>query len=148
MSLKELLKRKIQKLDGKNAIFTTTRCRDSCNCKYSDEKSSVPPELAQKQEDEEFRRLSREWGKDPTQSGAIPRFYNRIPNENEPLRQKLREESRSNLLKQKSLQLLTRTEMNDLWVLLDAHHVTDEQLISYADFQVMRPASKGFVPNH
>ncbi|KAH1001424.1 serine/threonine-protein phosphatase 2A regulatory subunit B'' subunit gamma [Dendroctonus ponderosae] len=115
MSLKELLRRKIQKLD--------------------DENQPVPLELVQKQEDEEFRRLLNEWGKGRTQSSAIPPFYNRIPGENEPLRQKLREESRANLLKQKSLQLLDRTEMNNLWVLLDCHHVTDEQLISYEDFQ-------------
>lgn len=115
MDLKEILKAKIKKLEEEKQITTEESLR---------------------KEDEYFQQLLSQWGKTPEQSEGVPKFFNRIPSESEPLRQKLREESRSNLLKRKSLPLLDRNELNDLWVLLDQHQSSpDEQLITYPDFQ-------------
>ncbi|KAJ8976716.1 hypothetical protein NQ317_000148, partial [Molorchus minor] len=87
-------------------------------------------------EDSHFQQNLAEWGKRPEPENGIPKFFNKIPKESEPLRLKLREESRSNLLKRKSLQLLDNNELKELWVLLDQNQsYPDEQLITYADFQ-------------
>lgn len=49
---------------------------------------------------------------------------------------KLREESRSNLLKRRSLKLLDDNELTELWMLLDQNQsYPEEQLITYNDFQ-------------
>ncbi|KAF7268613.1 serine/threonine-protein phosphatase 2A regulatory subunit B'' subunit gamma-like [Rhynchophorus ferrugineus] len=115
MDIKAILKRKIKKLDDENAVT-------------SDESIKI--------EDEIFQDLLAKWGKGTKKNKDIPKFFSKIPNETEPLRQKLREESRSNLLKRKSLPLLDRNELNDLWILLDQHQTSsEEQLISYNDFQ-------------
>lgn len=59
-----------------------------------------------------------------------------MPKDSEPLRQKLRVESRSNLLKRRSLQLLNNDELKELWVLLDQNQsFPEEQLLTYVDFQ-------------
>ncbi|XP_030758621.1 serine/threonine-protein phosphatase 2A regulatory subunit B'' subunit gamma-like [Sitophilus oryzae] len=114
MDLKAILKEKLKKLD----------------------ENSVSYEEPLRNEDKIFQDLLHEWGKVSIKSKIIPRFFNRIPSETEPLRQKLREESRSDLLKRKSLPLLDRNELNDLWMLLDQHQsFPDEQLITYSDFQ-------------
>ncbi|CAG9764751.1 unnamed protein product [Ceutorhynchus assimilis] len=117
MDLKELLKRKIKKLE--------------------EDENKITPEISLKLEDEHFQALLKKWGKDTsTQKQGLPRFFNRIPNDSEPLRLKLREDSRANLHKRKNLTILDRNELNNLWVLLDNHQSSpDEQLITYADFQ-------------
>ncbi|KAL1501513.1 hypothetical protein ABEB36_006820 [Hypothenemus hampei] len=113
MDIKTLLRRKIEKLDASNAVTSNE---------------------SQKLEEREFEQLLKEWGK-TSDSRTIPKFYNKIPGEDEPLRQKLREESRSNLLKRKSQSLLDREELNNLWVQLDNNQTSEEHLITYADFQ-------------
>ncbi|KAK6640300.1 Serine/threonine-protein phosphatase 2A regulatory subunit B'' subunit gamma [Polyplax serrata] len=69
---------------------------------------------------------------------AIPRFYFKIPRDNEKLAVKLREESRATFLQRRSRGLLDSNELNSLWVLLDKHHsppyYADEQFINYNDF--------------
>ncbi|XP_065160717.1 serine/threonine-protein phosphatase 2A regulatory subunit B'' subunit gamma-like [Atheta coriaria] len=66
----------------------------------------------------------------------IPRFHHRLPKEDEPLRQKLREETRSNFLQRRSRHLLDNAELKSLWTLLDRHQTApEEQLISYSDFK-------------
>ncbi|KAH0620534.1 hypothetical protein JD844_021098, partial [Phrynosoma platyrhinos] len=81
----------------------------------------------------------------------IPRFYYRLPAEDEILLQKLREESRAVFLQRKSRELLDNEELqfslcsNDdrlpfqnLWFLLDKHQtlpmVADEAMINYDSF--------------
>ncbi|XP_060536556.1 serine/threonine-protein phosphatase 2A regulatory subunit B'' subunit gamma-like [Cylas formicarius] len=87
-------------------------------------------------EDKHFNTFLDNWGKKSEQVAGIPKFFCKTPKESEPLRYKLREESRSNLLKRKSLPLLERNELNELWTLLDQNqNLIDEQLISYSDFQ-------------
>lgn len=95
-------------------------------------------EESEKMEDELFQRYLNDWSKKPTTSekSAIPKFYRRLPREDEPLRQKLHEETRSNFLQRRGCQLLDNNEVRALWVLLDQHQtVPDEQLISYEDYQ-------------
>ncbi|EFA06388.1 serine/threonine-protein phosphatase 2A regulatory subunit B'' subunit gamma [Tribolium castaneum] len=95
-----------------------------------------PPELEQ-QEDEYFQHYMKQYcDKPPNETTGIPRFYNKLPKEDEPLRQKLREESRSNLLKRKSQNLLDNNELKELWVILDQNQsYPEEQLITYSDYQ-------------
>uniref|UniRef100_A0A673I678 Serine/threonine-protein phosphatase 2A regulatory subunit B'' subunit gamma n=1 Tax=Sinocyclocheilus rhinocerous TaxID=307959 RepID=A0A673I678_9TELE len=68
----------------------------------------------------------------------IPRFYYRLPAEDEVLLQKLREESRAVFLQRKSRELLDNEELQNLWFLLDKHQVppttSDEAMISYESF--------------
>ncbi|KPP75279.1 serine/threonine-protein phosphatase 2A regulatory subunit B'' subunit gamma-like [Scleropages formosus] len=68
----------------------------------------------------------------------IPRFYYRLPAEDEVLLQKLREESRAVFLQRKSRELLDNEELQNLWFLLDKHQVPpmsgDEAMINYGSF--------------
>ncbi|EDO46756.1 predicted protein [Nematostella vectensis] len=69
---------------------------------------------------------------------TIPKFYYKLPSEDEVLQQKLREESRAVFLQRKSRELLDNDELQNLWFLLDKHHtppvIVDEQMINYEDF--------------
>ena len=71
----------------------------------------------------------------------IPRFYFRLPNDDEVLLQKLREESRAVFLQRKSRELLDNNELQHLWFLLDKHHTPpvakEEQMIDYAGFKLV-----------
>ncbi|CAH0550349.1 unnamed protein product [Brassicogethes aeneus] len=96
----------------------------------------VNKEESIKNEDEQFNNILKEWGKETREKTSIPKFFNKLPKENEPLRQKLREESHTNLLKRKSAKLLEDNELRELWVLLQKKQsFPDEQLMTYADFQ-------------
>nr|CAB3265107.1 serine/threonine-protein phosphatase 2A regulatory subunit B'' subunit gamma [Phallusia mammillata] len=68
----------------------------------------------------------------------IPRFYYRLPNEDETLLQNLREESRAVFLQRKSRELLDNEELQNLWFLLDKHNTPplmgEEQMINYDGF--------------
>ncbi|XP_057666905.1 serine/threonine-protein phosphatase 2A regulatory subunit B'' subunit gamma-like [Diorhabda carinulata] len=115
MDLKDILKQKIKRLEDTKETEKET---DQIESHY-------------------FTKYLGEWcKKDPAIEKGIPKFYNKIPKENEPLRSKLREESRSNLLKRKNLQLLSNDELKELWGLLDQNQSNpEEQLINYTDFQ-------------
>ncbi|XP_033120249.1 serine/threonine-protein phosphatase 2A regulatory subunit B'' subunit gamma-like [Anneissia japonica] len=69
---------------------------------------------------------------------AIPRFYYKLPSEDETLLQKLREESRAVFLQRRSRELLDNEELQNLWFLLDKHHtppmVGEDQMVNYEDF--------------
>uniref|UniRef100_H2ZK94 Serine/threonine-protein phosphatase 2A regulatory subunit B'' subunit gamma n=1 Tax=Ciona savignyi TaxID=51511 RepID=H2ZK94_CIOSA len=70
----------------------------------------------------------------------IPRFHFRLPNDDEVLLQKLREESRAVFLQRKSRELLDNDELQNLWFLLDKHHtppVGEEQMVNYRDFLIV-----------
>ncbi|XP_069909855.1 serine/threonine-protein phosphatase 2A regulatory subunit B'' subunit gamma isoform X4 [Oryctolagus cuniculus] len=68
----------------------------------------------------------------------IPRFYYRLPAEDEVLLQKLREESRAVFLQRKSRELLDNEELQNLWFLLDKHQtppmIGEEAMINYESF--------------
>ncbi|TTY87651.1 Serine/threonine-protein phosphatase 2A regulatory subunit B'' subunit gamma [Bagarius yarrelli] len=78
----------------------------------------------------------------------IPRFYYRLPAEDEVLLQKLREESRAVFLQRKSRELLDNEELQNLWFLLDKHQVAplsgDEAMISYESFLQLDGLEKSF----
>nr|XP_023017947.1 serine/threonine-protein phosphatase 2A regulatory subunit B'' subunit gamma-like [Leptinotarsa decemlineata] len=114
MDLKEILKQKLEK--------TASQISSSEN---------------EQMEEKYFKQYLAEWKitKAPPERG-IPKFFNKLPKENEPLRSKLREESRSNLLKRRSSELLDNNELKELWTLLDQNQsFSEEQLITYSDFQ-------------
>uniref|UniRef100_A0A3Q3W2W2 Serine/threonine-protein phosphatase 2A regulatory subunit B'' subunit gamma n=1 Tax=Mola mola TaxID=94237 RepID=A0A3Q3W2W2_MOLML len=90
------------------------------------------------EETELFTKYYTEWkgGGDGEKSYKnIPRFYYRLPAEDEVLLQKLREESRAVFLQRKSRELLDNEELQNLWFLLDKHQVPpvngEEAMISY-----------------
>uniref|UniRef100_A0A3Q3DAT2 Serine/threonine-protein phosphatase 2A regulatory subunit B'' subunit gamma n=1 Tax=Hippocampus comes TaxID=109280 RepID=A0A3Q3DAT2_HIPCM len=85
-----------------------------------------------------FTKYYSEWkgGSDKNKSYKnIPRFYFRLPAEDEVLLQKLREESRAVFLQRKSRELLDHEEIQNLWFLLEKHQVppvnSEEAMISY-----------------
>ncbi|XP_045467333.1 serine/threonine-protein phosphatase 2A regulatory subunit B'' subunit gamma-like [Harmonia axyridis] len=116
MDFKTLLKNKVNKLKDKYGL---------------------PSEDRQiKLEEEYFAKYLEEFGlKCNDETIKIPRFYKRPPSENEPLRQHLREESVSHLLKRRSQQLLDNDELKELWILLENQSLPDDQLITYSDFK-------------
>ncbi|XP_061824401.1 serine/threonine-protein phosphatase 2A regulatory subunit B'' subunit gamma isoform X1 [Nerophis lumbriciformis] len=68
---------------------------------------------------------------------SIPRFYFKLPTEDEVLLQKLREESRVVFLQRKSSELLDNEELQNLWFLLKNQvppENSEEAMISYEDF--------------
>ncbi|XP_011494635.1 PREDICTED: serine/threonine-protein phosphatase 2A regulatory subunit B'' subunit gamma-like [Ceratosolen solmsi marchali] len=98
----------------------------------------------ERREDQHFQAVYGKWkGADAKDTDitykVIPKFYFKIPKENEILPQKLREETRALFLQRRSRQLLDNNELKALWVLLDEHHSPpisgDEQLINYEDFK-------------
>uniref|UniRef100_A0AAY4BBD4 Serine/threonine-protein phosphatase 2A regulatory subunit B'' subunit gamma n=1 Tax=Denticeps clupeoides TaxID=299321 RepID=A0AAY4BBD4_9TELE len=94
------------------------------------------------EETELFSKYYSEWkgtGRSRDRSyDTIPRFYYRLPAEDEVLLQKLREESRAVFLQRKSRELLDNEELQNLWFLLDKHQVPpltgDEAMINYESF--------------
>ncbi|XP_054985863.1 serine/threonine-protein phosphatase 2A regulatory subunit B'' subunit gamma isoform X2 [Sorex araneus] len=89
-----------------------------------------------------FTRYYSEWkggGKNTNEFyKTIPRFYYRLPAEDEVLLQKLREESRAVFLQRKSRELLDNEELQNLWFLLDKHQtppmIGEESMINYESF--------------
>lgn len=69
----------------------------------------------------------------------IPKFYFKLPKENEIFLQKLREEARAFSLQRRSFGLLDNNDLKALWALLDKYHsppiVSEEQFINYDDFK-------------
>lgn len=97
---------------------------------------------AEKETDEELlTKYYTEWkggiSKDESYQ-SIPKFYFKLPGEDDILLQKLREESRAAFLQRKSRELLDNEELKKLWMLLDTHQTPpqnkEEQMISYEDF--------------
>jgi len=70
---------------------------------------------------------------------VIPVFYQPLPQDDEVLLQKLREEARAQFLQRRSRQLLDNTELKELWVILDQHSspAGDEQMMSYGQFKTV-----------
>lgn len=97
---------------------------------------------AQEEEMELFKKLYITWkGEEQVKSAQyeiIPQFYFKLPSEDEPLLQKLREESRAVFLQRRSRELLDNDDLQALWTQLDKHQtppvLADEQMINYEDF--------------
>lgn len=103
-----------------------------------DETDERSKEEKKAEETELFTKYYTEWkggGHKDTSYKNIPRFYYRLPAEDEILLQKLREESRAVFLQRKSRELLDNEELQSLWFLLDKHQVPpvtgEEAMISY-----------------
>ncbi|KAM4666094.1 serine/threonine-protein phosphatase 2A regulatory subunit B'' subunit gamma isoform 3-T3 [Amazona ochrocephala] len=104
-----------------------------------------PKKSEQELKDEEmelFTKYYMEWKGERRSGNAsyvnIPRFYYRLPAEDEILLQKLREESRAVFLQRKSRELLDNEELQNLWFLLDKHQTSpmigEEAMINYENF--------------
>lgn len=66
---------------------------------------------------------------------SVPKFYWRLPKENEHAKQKLHEDARSNFLQRRSRQLVDNNELRFLWVQLTQYQNSPEdQLITYSDY--------------
>ncbi|KAH8855477.1 Serine/threonine-protein phosphatase 2A regulatory subunit B'' subunit gamma isoform 2 [Schistosoma japonicum] len=78
---------------------------------------------------------------------GIPDFFQRVPQDNEILPAKLREDARSALLERKSIGLLSNSELQEFWYLLERYHspptVNGEKFMNYENF---RKASKEASP--
>lgn len=106
---------------------------------------STEKKSEQELKDEEmdlFTKYYSEWKGDRKSTNefykTIPRFYYRLPAEDEVLLQKLREESRAVFLQRKSRELLDNEELQNLWFLLDKHQtppmIGEEAMINYENF--------------
>ncbi|XP_046458260.1 serine/threonine-protein phosphatase 2A regulatory subunit B'' subunit gamma-like [Daphnia pulex] len=104
-----------------------------------DEKSEI---LVLNAEDEDtFQKLYSEGLKYSKQcseeSMPVPKFYTKLPNHENMISLKLREEARTAFLQKKSKELLDNNELQNLWTLLDKNHsppAGSEQMINYIDF--------------
>lgn len=71
-------------------------------------------------------------------SEEIPKFYTKLPEQEDLISLKLREEARTAFLQKKSKDLLNNMELQHLWTLLDKNHSPPfsggEQMINYTDF--------------
>ncbi|KAI0231719.1 Serine/threonine-protein phosphatase 2A regulatory subunit B'' subunit gamma [Lamellibrachia satsuma] len=110
--------------------------------RYIDRKPHKSKEELREEEQELFTELYEKW-KGPNKYTdesykAIPKFYFKLPSEDEFILQKLREESRAAFLQRRSREVLDNDELQGLWYLLDKHHtpplVGKEQMINYEDF--------------
>ena len=115
-------------------------------------KSSLSKKIDQSQKSDEgklnsdqlFEKYYKEWKgiDDQTKKetySVIPKFYHRLPSDDDQLQVKLREESRSAFLQRRSRELLDNEELKNIWHLLDTHQSSpnlggDEQMINYDDF--------------
>ncbi|MCL4165275.1 UNVERIFIED_CONTAM: hypothetical protein GTU68_051027, partial [Idotea baltica] len=86
----------------------------------------------------EWKESSKE-GKTPNTISVIPKFYHKLPSDDDQLQFKLREESRSVFLRRRSQELLDNDELKELWILLEKYQSSpslggDDQMINYHDF--------------
>jgi len=95
-------------------------------------------------EDEEtlFTKYYTEWKNKSTTNSSnyttIPKFYFKLPAEDEVIQQKLREESRAAFLQRRSKDLLDNQELKHLWAQLENFYTPpklgDDQMINFDDF--------------
>lgn len=141
MDLKSLLQSRLDRKENeKKEKEKQAGSGDELKCEKVDEQQDA---------DKLFEKYYCEWkgiNKDGNKEGGasykvIPRFYHKLPPEDDQLLQKLREESRAVFLQRRSRELLDNDELKSLWVLLDKHQspplnvgAVEEQLINYEDF--------------
>jgi len=105
--------------------------------KTEEENEQEENEIFKKLYDERLK-LNNEKSKASSSLSTIPRFYFKLPPDDDLLQQKLREESRAVFLQRKSRELLDNDELHSLWSLLEKHACStaegEEQMINYEGF--------------
>ncbi|CAL8102838.1 unnamed protein product [Calicophoron daubneyi] len=94
--------------------------------------------------DQLFKKYYLSWGGRESDLSAdadeLPGFFQRVPQDDEILPQKLREEARAVLLERKSHELLENDELQAFWFLLEKHHspptVAGIKFITYENFKL------------
>ncbi|KAL4237736.1 Serine/threonine-protein phosphatase 2A regulatory subunit B'' subunit gamma [Mactra antiquata] len=130
MTLKNKQKKYLETMDWRKSLKN-----------YVDKKNhKVPEEQVKAEEMQMFSELYHRWkGADNNHQLKLPRLYDKLPSEDEPLLLKLREESRAVFLQRRSRELLDNDELQRLWFLLDQYHtpplVGEDQMINFEDFQ-------------
>ncbi|CAH2231728.1 jg14310 [Pararge aegeria aegeria] len=91
--------------------------------------TSITKEESEKVELETFKQLYKPKldGEEETYK-KIPKFYFKLPNRDDILAQKLREETRAQFLQKKSKELLDNSELKHLWSLLEKSNVTNTSI--------------------
>ncbi|KAG8224440.1 hypothetical protein J437_LFUL001393 [Ladona fulva] len=95
-----------------------------------------------KTENELFSQYYNEWkGKDNSSVSyqAIPKFYHKIPKEEDTLLRKLLEESRTLFLSRRNRQIINNDDLKALWRLFNAHYTPplmpgEDKMINYEDY--------------
>lgn len=135
MDLKSLLQNHLDKREKETASQDNTKEDSGFNCEISEEENV--DKLFEKYYCE-WKGINRESTANRSGTGysllpVIPKFYHKLPPEDDQLLQKLREESRAVFLQRRSRELLDNDELKNLWMLLDEHG-DEEQMINYEDF--------------
>ncbi|XP_071550751.1 serine/threonine-protein phosphatase 2A regulatory subunit B'' subunit gamma-like [Panulirus ornatus] len=135
MDLKSLLQNHLDKREKETASQYNTKEDSGFNCEISEEENV--DKLFEKYYCE-WKGINRESTANRSGTGysllpVIPKFYHKLPPEDDQLLQKLREESRAVFLQRRSRELLDNDELKNLWMLLDEHG-DEEQMINYEDF--------------
>lgn len=135
MDLKSLLQNHLGKREKETASQDNTKEDSGFNCEISEEENV--DKLFEKYYCE-WKGINRESTANRSGTGysllpVIPKFYHKLPPEDDQLLQKLREESRAVFLQRRSRELLDNDELKNLWMLLDEHG-DEEQMINYEDF--------------
>ena len=140
MDLKSLLESHLRKAAPKNMANSDSQ---------DGEKNDILEAATSSKHEEEVDKLFEEYyckwknitpgASEENAVNQLPKFYRKLPSEDDQLQQKLREESRAMFLQRRSRELLDNEELKQLWVLLDKNqsppnHGGDEQLINYKDF--------------
>ncbi|XP_004922532.1 serine/threonine-protein phosphatase 2A regulatory subunit B'' subunit gamma [Bombyx mori] len=122
--LKNRLKKYIKKLDDTGTSITK---QESETIEVETFKELYQPKL---DNDESYK--------------SIPKFYYKLPRNDDVLAQKLREETRAQFLQKKSKELLDNAELKHLWTLLEktngnySSSNNDELIIDYFQFKKIR----------
>ncbi|KAG6451503.1 serine/threonine-protein phosphatase 2A regulatory subunit B'' subunit gamma-like isoform X1 [Manduca sexta] len=113
--------------------------------KLDETNTSITKEESEKIEADTFRQLYKpKLDADAESYRTIPKFYYKLPRNDDTLSQKLREETRAQFLQKKSKELLDNCELKQLWSLLEKSNGSystannDELVIDYFQFKKIR----------
>ncbi|KFM78467.1 Serine/threonine-protein phosphatase 2A regulatory subunit B'' subunit gamma, partial [Stegodyphus mimosarum] len=105
-------------------------------------KSKASDEL---KKDPDTWKVYSEWKGSQSSSYSIPKFYYKVPFEEDNLQQKLREEARAVFLERKNRELLDNEDLKDLWMLLEQNlsppFTTQDHMTNYTDFKIVASKS-------
>ena len=106
--------------------------------RLSGQTSETIEEVRRKDELEAFVKIYNDKQNHHFPKMTLPKFYSSLPQEENVLRVKLREEARTLLLQKKSAEVLSSEAMEALWPILDKHYskpvVGEEKMINFNDF--------------
>ncbi|XP_042900064.1 serine/threonine-protein phosphatase 2A regulatory subunit B'' subunit gamma [Parasteatoda tepidariorum] len=107
-----------------------------------DKVSYQQQEVKENEINQETLKLYLDWSKEEKFSKGIPRFYYKVPNEDNSLQQKLRDEARAVFIERKNKELLDNEDLKELWMLLEQNlsppFTTGDHMINYADFKKVK----------